>query len=226
MKALLLNLLMACCTLCVQGQSQQAQLKSLLDRNAPCKFEGKTISLVDTNLYATSRNVSYSYAYSFPKYFTEIWPKEEVVSEVRKKTDAYIDTVTYISPDKQATFKIFAGQVVPFPLGRKRALRATDIQVVEKAVDDYIKTIKSGKDKELRRVKIMSLCKGIKGYNYSIQVKGYRGNTQYLYKIIVAELPATGELIFSHFLYRYDTSVKDKYEALGITLANAFGVDE
>ena len=206
------------------SQSPQAQLQKLLRQNVPCLFEGNTIKL-DTAMYAESRNVSYSYVYFYPKYFKEIWPDEEVIGEVRKKTDAYIDTVTYTSPDEQARFKIFAGQVIPFPADKKRMLKAADILTVEKAIDDHIKLIKAGKDKELGKIKLVSLCKGGKGYNYNIGVRGSRGSTQYLYKIIVAELPATGELIFSHFLFQYKAAAKDKYEALAVTLGNEFKVD-
>lgn len=221
MKAIITFLLMGCCVLTAAGQ---AQLKKLLERNVPCNFQGTEIKL-DTAHYAETRNVSYSYSYIYPKYFKEIWPVEEVVSEVRKKTDAYIDTVTYLSPDKQVSLKIFAGQVVPFPLGSKYGIKATHVLAVEKAVDDYIKTLKAGKDKELGKVKIGFICKGIKGYNYSICLKGSRGQTQYLYKIIVAEMPVSGDLIFSHFLYQYVNAEKAKYEALGVTLANAFKAD-
>jgi hypothetical protein len=208
----------------VLSQSQEAELKKLLSRKIPCLFEGSTIKL-DTALYASTRSVSYSYSYYYPKYFKEIWPKEEVVSDVRKKTTAYIDTVTYTSPDKQAEFKIFAGQVVPFPLGKKRSLKAADVLAVERMVDDYIRVIKTGKDKELGKVKTTFVGKGINGYNYSICIKAWKGQTQYLYKIIVAELPATGELIFSHFLFQYKATVKEKYEALANTLANEFHAD-
>lgn len=214
-------LLMACCVI---SATAQAQLKKLLERNVPCKFDGITLNL-DTAQYAETRNVSYSYSYTYPKYFKEIWPVEEVVSEVRKKTDAYIDTVTYLSPDKQASLKIFAGQVVPFPLGSKYGIKATHVLAVEKAVDDYIKTLKAGKDKELGKVKIGFLCKGTKGYNFSICLRGSKTDTQYIYKIVVAEMPVSGDLIFSHFLYQYPAAVKEKYEALGVTLANAFKAD-
>ncbi|MFD1257191.1 hypothetical protein ACFQ3S_10315 [Mucilaginibacter terrae] len=224
MKGIITFIIISCCTVGVLGQSQQAQLQKILSRKVPCLFEGNTIKL-DTALYADSRSVSYSYSYYYPKYFKEIWPKEEVIGEVRKKTDTYIDTVTYVSPDQQAQFKIFAGQVVPFPLGTKRQLKAADVMSVEKAVDDYIKIIKAGKDKELGKVKTTFVGKGINGYNFSICVKAWKGQTQYLYKIIVAELPATGELIFSHFLYQYNAAVKAKYEALGNTLANGFNAD-
>lgn len=208
----------------VLSQSQEAELRKLLSRKAPCLFEGNTVKL-DTAQYASSRSVSYSYSYYYPKYFKEIWPKDEVVSEVRKKTNAYIDTVTYVSPDKQAEFKIYAGQVVPFPLAQKRSLKAADVVAVEKMVDDYIRLIKTGKDKELGKVKTTFVGKGVSGYNYSICVKAWKGQTQYLYKIVVAELPATGELIFSHFLFQYNASVKDKYQALANTLANEFNVE-
>jgi len=221
MKAIITFLLMACSVFTAAGQ---AQLKKLLERNVPCNFEGTEIKL-DTAHYAETRNVSYSYSYTYPKYFKEIWPVEEVVSEVRKRTDAYIDTVTYISPDKQASLKIFAGKVVPFPLSSKYGIKAVHVLAVEKAVDDYIKTLKAGKDKELGKVKIAFLCKGTKGYNFSICLKGSKGQTQYLYKIVVAEMPVSGDLIFSHFLYQYPNSEKAKYEALGITLANAFKAD-
>lgn len=222
MKAIATFLLMVCSVFTAAGQ---AQLKKLLERNVPCIFEGAEIKL-DTAHYAETRNVSYSYAYTYPKYFKEIWPVEEVVSEVRKKTDAYIDTVTYLSPDRQVSLKIFAGQVVPFPLGSKYGIKATHVLAVEKAVDDYIKTLKAGKDKELGKVKISFLCKGIKGYNFSICLKGSKGQNQYLYKIIVAEMPVSGDLIFSHFIYQYPSIGKVKYEALGITLANAFKADQ
>lgn len=222
MRGLLTFLLIACCMLNVHSQSS---LKKLLDRNVPCAFEGVPVKL-DTALYGESRNVSYSYAYTYPKYFKEVWPQEEVVSEVRKQNSVYIDTVTYTSPDEQASLKVYAGQVIPFPLGSKRKLQASDVLAAEKAVDDYIKLIKAGRDKQLGKVKIGFICKGIKGYNYSICLKATKGDTQYIYKIILAEMPATGELIFSHFLYKYSASVKDKYEALGITLANTFKVDE
>jgi len=225
MRTLVFYLLIFCFAWCAFGQAQDPQLKKLLQRNVPCLFEGESITL-DTTHYALNRNVSYSYSYYYPKYFKEIWPKEEVVSEIRKVSNAYVDTLTYISPDKQASFKLFAGQVVPFPLAKRRGVRAGDILAVEKAIDNYIKVIKAGNDKELGRVKIISLCKGVKGYNFSIGVKANKGNQQYLYKIIVAELPATGELIFSHFLYQYPSAAKDKYAALGTTLANAFKADE
>jgi bifunctional DNA-binding transcriptional regulator/antitoxin component of YhaV-PrlF toxin-antitoxin module len=225
MRTSFIYLLILCFACFAFGQSQEPQLKKLLERNIPCTFEGASIRL-DTAHYAQNRNVSYSYSYYYPKYFKEIWPKEEVVSEVRKVSNAYIDTLTYSSPDKQASFKLFAGQVVPFPLAKRRGVKAGDILAVEKAIDDYIKVIKAGKDKELGKVKIISLCKGVKGYNFSIGVKAYKGDQQYLYKIIVAELPATGELIFSHFLYQYPLEAKEKYAALGITLANEFKADE
>jgi hypothetical protein len=224
MRGIITAILIGCCTMGVLSQSQEAQLKKLLNRKVFCLFEGNTIKL-DTALYASSRSVSYSYSYYYPKYFKEIWPKEEVIGEVRKKTSAYIDTVTYISPDQQAQFKIFAGQVVPFPLGKKRSLKAADVVAVEKAVDDYIKLIKAGKDKELGKVKTTFVGKGINGYNFSICVKAWKGQTQYVYKVLVAELPATGELIFSHFLYQYNVAVKEKYEALATTLANEFNAD-
>jgi hypothetical protein len=221
MKAITTFLLMACCVFKAAGQ---VQLKKLLERNVPCNFEGTEVKL-DTAHYAETRNVSYSYSYTYPKYFKEIWPVEEVVSEVRKKTDAYIDTVTYLSPDKHVSIKIFAGQVVPFPLGSKYGIKATHVLAVEKAVDDYIRTLKAGRDKELGKLKVEFLCKGIKGYNYSICLKGSRGQMQYLYKIIVAEMPVSGDLIFSHWMYQYPLTAKDKYEALGVTLANAFKAD-
>jgi hypothetical protein len=224
MRAFISSLLMVCCAFSVHGQSSYTQLKKLLDRNVSCIFEGAEVK-IDTTIHAESRNVSYSYTYLYPKYFTEIWPKEEVVSEVRKITDAYIDTVTYISPDKQASFKIFAGQVVPFALGKRRSLSLADMLPVEKAVDDCMKLIKAGKDKELHRTRITFMCKGVKGYNYTICVKSSREDVHYLYKVILAEMPATGDLIFSHFLYQYKDAVKNKYEALGVTLANAFKVD-
>jgi hypothetical protein len=225
MRIFITYLLILCFTCYAFGQVQDPQLKKLLERNVPCMFEGPVIQL-DTAHYALNRNVSYSYSYYYPKYFKEIWPKEEVISEIRKVSNAYIDTITYLSPDKQASFKVFAGQVVPFPLTKRRGVKAGDIIAVEKAIDDYIKVIKAGKDKELSKVKITSLCKGVKGYNFSIGVKGNKGNLQYLYKIIVAELPATGELIFSHFLYQYPSQATEKYAALGTTLANEFKADE
>jgi len=221
MKALFTFLLVGCCLFNAAGQPS---LKTLLGRNVPCNFEGAEMKL-DTAQYAESRNVSYSYVYTYPKYFKEIWPVEQVVSEVRKRTDPYIDTVTYLSPDKQASMKVFAGQVVPFSLGSKRGIKAADVLVVDKAVEDYIQVLKEGKDKELGKVKINFLCKGIKGYNYSVCLKGNREQTQYICKIIVAEMPVSGDLIFSHFLYQYPATAKDKYEALGITLANAFKAD-
>jgi hypothetical protein len=224
MRGIITLMLVALCTVGVFSQSQQLQLSELLSRKVPCRFDGDEIKL-DTALYAESRNVSYSYTYIYPKYFTETWPKEEVIGEVRNKTNAYIDTVTYASTDKQAQFKIFAGQVVPFPLAKRRAITSADVLAVEKAIDDYIKLIKAGKDKELGKIKISSICKGIKGYNFNINLKGFKGDTQYLYKIIVAELPATGELIFSHFLFKYNAAVKEKYDALAITLANKFNAD-
>jgi hypothetical protein len=223
MKIWLLFLLMMCK---VWSAHAQSQLNKLMARDVSCRFEGPTISLSDTSLYAQARNVSYSYGYWYPKYFTEVWPKEDVVGEVRTETNVYVDTVTYISPDKQAIFKLFAGQVVPFPLqSRKRQVKAADVLAVEKAVDDYIKIIKAGKDKELGKAKITWLCKGVKGYNYSIQLRARKADRQYNYKIVVAELPATGELIFSHLLYQYNIAVKDKYEALGNTLVNSFITD-
>ena len=225
MRTLILYLLIFCFAWCAFGQAQDPQLKKLLQRNVPCTFDGTGIML-DTAHYALNRNVSYSYSYFYPKYFKEVWPKEEVANNTQKVSNSYIDTLTYISPDKQASFKLFAGQVVPFPLAKRRGVKAGDILAVEKAIDNYIKVIKAGKDKELGRVKITSLCKGVKGYNFSIGVKAYKDTQQYLYKIIVAELPATGELIFSHFLYQYPSATKNKYAALGATLANEFKADE
>jgi len=221
MKAFITLLLIGCCVLTAAGQPA---LSKLLERNVPCNFEGAETKL-DTAQYAQTRNVSYSYAYTYPKYFKEIWATQKVVSEVRKSTDAYIDTITYLSPDKQVSLKIFAGQVVPFPLGSRKGIKAADVLAVEKAVDDYIISLKAGRDKELGKVKINYLCKGVKGYNFSICLRGTHDNLNYIYKIVVAELPVSGDLIFSHFLYQYPAVAAGKYEALGITLGNAFKVD-
>ena len=218
MKRIFTLLLVACCLCNAAGQTS---LKALLGRNVPCNFEGPEIKL-DTAQYAESRNVSYSYVYTYPKYFKEIWPVEQVISEVRKRTDPYIDTVTYLSPDKQASMKVFAGQVVPFPLGSRRGIKVADMLAVEKAVDDYVHLLKEGKDKELGKIKISFLCKGTKGYNYSICFKASKEETQYICKIVVAEMPVSGDLIFSHFVYHYPVTAKDKYEILGVTLANEF----
>lgn len=221
MKAIFTFLLVGCCLCSAAGQTT---LKALLGRNVPCNLEGTEIKL-DTAQYTQSRNVSYSYVYTYPKYFKEIWPVEQVISEVRSQTDRYIDTVTYLSPDKQASMKVFAGQIVPFPLGSRRGIKVADMLAVEKAVDDYIQLLKEGKDKELGKVKISFLCKGTKGYNHSICLKGSKDQNQYICKIVIAEMPVSGNLIFSHFVYQYPATAKDKYEALGITLANDFKVD-
>jgi hypothetical protein len=215
-------------TVCISGvlaQAQEPTLKKLLKRDNNCAFEGATVTL-DTANFAESRNVSYSYSYMHPKYFKEVWPQEQVISEVRKRTDAYIDTVTYVERNGEAQFKIFAGQAIPFPVEKKRMLRVANILAVDKAVSDYIKLLKAGKDKELGKVKILSFCKGVKGYKYTICLKGSRADNDYIYKIIVAEMPGSDELIFSHFLYQYKAALKDKYEAMGLTLANSFRADQ
>ncbi len=225
MRPLFTLLLIAFCQCMVWAQAKEPSLKRLLDRDNHCAFEGATVTL-DTAHYAESRNVSYSYSYMYPKNFKEIWPQEEVVSEVRKKTDAYVDTVTYQQANDEASFKIYAGRVIPFPVEKIRLLKAADVLAVDKAVSDHIKAIKGGNDKELGKVNITSFCKGVKGYRYTICVKGSRGDNEYIYKVIVAEMPGSDELIFSHFLYRYKAALKSKYEPVGITLANSFKADQ
>jgi len=189
-------------------------------------MEGATVPLTDTSLFAQSRNVSYSYAYMYPKNFRETWPKEEVVSEVRQSTDPYIDTVTYTSQDRKAVFKVYAGNMVVLPSGRLQKLKLADVQSIDKFADEHIAKIKQGKDKELGKVKIQHICKGVKGYNYTICVKAIQGDENILYKIIMVEMPVSGDLIFSHFIYRYNSAAKEKYEAIGVSLANAFKADE
>ncbi|MVN90805.1 hypothetical protein [Mucilaginibacter aquatilis] len=225
-KAWLLFLILLTAALLAQAQTKRSKLKKLLERNITCNMEGRTISLTDTALYEQNRNVSYSYSYIYPKNFRESWPKEEVVSEVRQNNDPYIDTVTYTSQDKKAVFKIYAGNVVVLPSGRVRKIGIADVMKIDQFANDHIANIKKGKDKELGPAKIQHICKGVKGYNYTICVKANKGDEQLLYKIIMVEMPVSGDLIFSHFLYRYPTVDKDKYEALGISLAREFKADE
>jgi len=189
-------------------------------------MEGRTIPLTDTSLYTQSRNVSYSYSYTYPKNYKETWPKEEVVSEVRQRTDPYIDTVTYTSQDRKASFKVYAGNVVVLPSGRVHNMKLADVQTIDKFADQHIANIKQGKDKELGKVNLLHICKGVKGYRYTICVKATQGDVQLLYKIIMVEMPVSGDLIFSHFLFRYPTADKEKYEAQGISLAREFKADE
>lgn len=225
-KTWLICFLIACCCVFAQAQSKKTKLKKLLERNIPCNMEGRTIALTDTSLYAQSRNVSYSYSYIYPKNYKETWPKEEVVSEVRLNSDPYIDTVTYTSQDHKASFKVYAGNVAVLPSGRVHNMKLADLQAIDKFADLHIANIKQGKDKELGKVNLLHICKGVKGYRYTICVKASQGDEQLLYKIIMVEMPVSGDLIFSHFLFRYPTADKEKYEAQGISLAREFKADE
>jgi hypothetical protein len=125
--------------------------------------------------------------------------------------------------------KIWPGQTINFPssqvdsIGKFIGVNCADILRVDRAVSKYIRLIKEGKDKKLKNIKIIEFCKGIiEGYNHQIALKGIANGNGYVYKIEVSEIPVSGDLIFKHFLYKYDYNSRDKYEGLGIAMVNRF----
>lgn len=139
------------------------------------------------------------------------------------------DTNKYVSTDKKCTLKLWPGKTIRFPLGAVDkdgtpiGLKSSDIVRAENIVDQYIDSIKNGKIKEVKGIRVTEFCKGISGYNFQFSLKGIIGNRGYIYKIVVSELPVSGDLIFKHFLYQYPLNLKLKYEQIGIAMANDFG---
>ncbi len=167
-------------------------------------------------------NAAFAFNYWYPYNFKE---KKVVINSNQPN-----DTSTYISPDNKCTLKIWPGKIVNFPLGavdslgKRIPLRAEDIIRAEQEVDRYIALIKSGKEVHVSQVKVLELCKGIDGYNFQIFLKGKLGSKNVIYKIELSELPVSGDLIFKHMLFSFDSEYAKEYEAVGIAIARDFGM--
>ncbi|MHA4894035.1 hypothetical protein ACXZ1K_04730 [Pedobacter sp. PWIIR3] len=190
-------------------------LDSLLKRNVLCKLSGGEKVRIRSNHII---NAAYAYKYWVPLNFKEIISHSQI----------YTDTVRYLSTDKKCSLKIWPGETIDFPLGQVDALgqsigiNCSDIARVEKIVNDHILFLKSGKEKELSGVKINEFCDGVFGYNFQMALKGNSAEFGYIYKTEISEIPVSGDLIFKHFLYKYDINYKEKYESIGLAMANEF----
>ena len=190
-------------------------LDSLLKRNIVCKLRGgENVHIHSDHI----RNAAYAYNYWVPLNFKEIISHSQI----------YSDTERYVSEDKKCSLKIWPGQTIDFPLGQVDSrgkpigIKCSDIIRVEKIVNDYIFFLKSGKDKELSGIKINEFCNGVRGYNFQIALKGTSAKFGYIYKIEISEIPVSGNLIFKYLLYKYDLKFKEKYETIGLAVANGF----
>ena len=198
-------------------KSERIKLDSLLKRRSKCNLSGKKISLKN---FEGAGDDAFGYSYYYPKNFREV---------VNKNVGNIYDTTKYISPDKKCTLKLWPGKTISFPLGavdkdgKLLGLKSSDIIRAENVVDRYIDSIKNGKIKEVAGIRIIEFCKGISGYNFQFSLKGFVKNHGYIYKIVVSELPVSGDLIFKYFLYEYPLNLKLKYEQIGIAIANDFG---
>ena len=187
-----------------------------MKRDIPCKLSGEKHVKIRIN---NVRNAAYAYSYWMPISF-----KEVIVNH-----DKYTDTEFYVSPDKKCSLKIWPGQTINFPssqvdsTGKFIGVNCADILRVDKAVSKYIRLIKAGRDRQLQKIRIVEFKEGIiNGYNHQIALKGIANGYGYIYKIEVSEIPVSGDLIFKHFLYKYDYKSRDKYEGMGIAMANRF----
>jgi hypothetical protein len=201
-----------------KGQSMSnnnAKLQLLLKRKVACNLFGNANRQYKNAQFI--RNAAYGHAYFITSDFKYVKQKN------------FNDTTKYVSKDSKAAIKIWPGQTVSFPLasvdahGKFIPLTAHDVIRVEKAVDEYISKIRQGKDKEIGFLKNIQICKSISGYNFGIDVKGMDGRFGYFYKISVLELPVSGDLVFNHFIFKYDLRSKVKYSAVGLDMANYFG---
>jgi hypothetical protein len=202
---------------CQEKLCGQLSLTDLLKRHEPCKLVLRN-ALAQANVTKV-HNAAYAFNYWVPVNLKEVISKDAPA----------IDTARYISDDRKCSLKIWPGETVPFPLGtvdvkgKLIGIKAADIIRVEKRTDNYIELIKSGKEKHIGAVKILELCKGVNGYEFTISLKGKKGQRGYIYKIEVSELPVSGELIFKHFLYEYMLGAKSDAERMGLQMANDFG---
>lgn len=194
-------------------QKDSIVLARLLKRNVKCVLPGGKIPQGHKNQV---RDAAYAYHYWYPVYFIE------------KHWKRYSDTEEYRSPDTKCMFRLWPGQTIDFPLGRVDlkgkpiGIKLPDMIRVEKAVDSYIAIIKAGKEKYVGNLVINYLCKGTMGWNFQIVTTGSKEGFGYIYKIDVSELPVSGDLIFKHFLFKYDLGYAAKYQSLGIAMANDF----
>ena len=191
-------------------------LEELYKRHKECKFSARKTNF--KNDITDVRDAAYAYHYWYPGDFKEVLSKE------------FSDTITYISIDKRSKLKLWPGKTVSFPLGTVDSagkfigVKAEDIVRVEKVVDNYIELISSGKERYIRRAKIIDICKDIDGYKFTVNVRAVNNQMGYIYKIEVSELPVSGDLIFKHFLFKYDLKSNRKFENLGLLMANDFGM--
>jgi len=198
-------------------KSESSKLDSLLKRRYKCNLSGKKISLKN---FVGASDDAFGYSYYYPKNFHEV---------VNKNIGNIYDTSEYISADRKCKLKLWPGKTISFPLGavdkngKLLGLKSSDIIRAENIVDQYIDSIKNGKTKEVEGIRIIESCKGVNGYNFQFSLKGIIGNRGYIYKIVISELPVSGDLIFKHFLYEYPLNFKLEYEQIGIAMANDFG---
>lgn len=216
MRLLLASILLATLYNTALGQSSVTNnrcLDSLLKRKVVCKLSGENTHIRSEQI----RNAAFGYTYWVPLSF-------KVIPEPKK----YTDTESYISSDKKCLLMLWPGKTINFPLGQVDStgkfigVKCADIFRAEKTVDEYIRFIKEEKESKLKGVKILEFCKGIRGYNFQVALKGIGNGYGYIYKIDVSEIPVSGDLIFKHFLYRYSISAKKKYEKMGVAMANSF----
>ncbi len=200
----------------VQGhKSDDTPLKTVLARKTSCNLFGK--QKVKYNNVEFIRSAAYGHAYF-------ITPDFEYVKQKK-----FNDTTSYLSRDKKCTIKIWPGQTVSFPLGSVDTngkfieLKLDDIVRVENAVDEYIEKLKKGEDSELGVLRKIEVCKATNGYKFEINVKGADEQFGYFYKICVLELPVSGDLVFNHFMFKYELKSKTKYSPVGLAMANYFG---
>ena len=123
---------------------------------------------------------------------------------------------------------LWPGATFDFPLGavdsagKFLGVKLPYMLRAEKRVNDYADSIENGKEKFIGKIKIDHFCKSVHGYFYEILLTGTDNESGYIYKIIVSELPVSGDLIFKHFLYKYQLHYSKQYKQLGEIMANDF----
>lgn len=198
-------------------KNEDKLLDSLLKRKHACQLSGEKISLDD---FIDVRDATFGFNFCYPKNFQEI---------INKNFVSLYDTTKYESLDRNCTLKIWPGKTINFPLGaidkhgKSIKLKSSDIIRAEKFVEKYTDSLITGKIEFIGNLKITELCTGINGYEFQIALNGIIGDYGCIYKVYVSELPVSGDLIFKHLLYLYKLEFKNKYEPIGLAIANDFG---
>lgn len=200
------------------GPHQQLTVAELLKREQACQLSGGEPRL-DTAKYVGVRNAAYAYGYSYPKNFREV-----IIENLDANGVLLSDTACMVSPDKHASLKIWIGETISFPLGAiNRDLQAADILRADSQVEKAIFQIKQHHYPYLQGASTDFLCHGFSGYNHSISLLSHNSRQVIIYKIVISELPVSGDLIFKNFVFAYDKGFEEQYHAVGVALANDFG---